>query len=183
GLRRGAGAHQHARRRLLRSPRRAAHAPRATHAAHVPGRRSGARRGRRNVARAPSDRLRARRPGGSSSMATKTWATILSLVLLAGSARAAAPETDPARRSRAAVARGGRAGVSVSAARVVVERGNPFGGDPFFDQFFRDFFDSRPRRSTRTSLGSGVIVQSDGTILTNEHVILRGGRIHVTLAD
>src|SRR5439155_324427 len=34
-----------------------------------------------------------------------------------------------------------------------------------------------------TSLGSGVIVAPDGTILTNEHVILRASRIHVTLAD
>jgi len=118
-------------------------------------------------------------------MATTTWATILSLVLLAGSARAGAPETDPARRSRVveAVERASPAVVNISTEQVVVQRGTPFGGDPFFDQFFRDFFDSRPRRSTRTSLGSGVIVQSDGTILTNEHVILRGGRIHVTLAD
>ena len=118
-------------------------------------------------------------------MATTTWATILSLVLLAGSARAGAPETNPARRSRVveAVERASPAVVNISTEQVVVQRGNPFGGDPFFEQFFRDFFDSRPRRSTRTSLGSGVIVQSDGTILTNEHVILRGGHIHVTLAD
>src|SRR5262249_42984734 len=40
-----------------------------------------------------------------------------------------------------------------------------------------------PRRFTRASLGSGVIVASDGTILTNEHVVLRASRIHVTLAD
>jgi serine protease Do len=119
-------------------------------------------------------------------MATTTWATILTLVLLAGTTRAGAPETDPARRSRVveAVERAGPAVVNISTEQVVVQRpSSPFGGDPFFDQFFRDFFDSRPRRSTRTSLGSGVIVQSDGTILTNEHVILRGGRIHVTLAD
>jgi len=44
-------------------------------------------------------------------------------------------------------------------------------------------FDPRPRRFTTTSLGSGVIVAADGTILTNEHVILRASRIHVTLAD
>ncbi|MGH7893240.1 MAG: trypsin-like peptidase domain-containing protein, partial [Candidatus Binatia bacterium] len=63
--------------------------------------------------------------------------------------------------------------------------GSPFPrpADPFFDQFFRDFFDSRPRRSTRTSLGSGVIVDADGTILTNSHVILRGSKVHVTLVD
>jgi serine protease Do len=114
----------------------------------------------------------------------KTSATILTLVLLAGSAHAGAPESDPLRRSRVveAVERASPAVVNISTEQTVVERPMQF-GDPFFDQFFRDFFDARPRRSTRTSLGSGVIVRADGTILTNEHVILRGGRIHVTLAD
>ena len=114
----------------------------------------------------------------------KTSATILTLVLLAASVRAAAPETDPARRSRVveAVERASPAVVNISTEQTVVQRPMPF-GDPFFEQFFHDFFDARPRRSTRTSLGSGVIVRADGTILTNEHVILRGGRIHVTLAD
>jgi S1-C subfamily serine protease len=109
-------------------------------------------------------------------MATTTWATILSLVLLAGSARAGAPESDPARRSRVveAVERASPAVVNISTEQVVVQRGTPFGGDPFFDQFFRDFFDSRPRRSTRTSLGSGVIVQSDGTILGERLEAARG---------
>src|SRR5262249_12315079 len=148
GVRRGAGAHQHARRRLLRAPRRATHAPRAAHAAHVPGRRSGACGGRRNLARAPADRLRARRPGESSFMATKTWATILSLVLLAGRALAGAPETDPARRSRVveAVERASPAVVNISTEQVGVQRGNPFGGDPFFEQFFPDFFPPPPPR-------------------------------------
>ncbi len=108
----------------------------------------------------------------------------LVLALLAGGAHAAAPETDPLRRSRVveAVDRASPAVVNISTEQTVVQRPVPF-GDPFFEQFFRDFFDARPRRSTRTSLGSGVIVRDDGTILTNEHVILRGGRIHVTLSD
>jgi serine protease Do len=113
----------------------------------------------------------------------KTWTAILTLLVLAGSARAGAPEVDPARRSRVveAVERARPAVVNISTEQVVIQR--PIPADPFFEEFFRDFFDSRPRRSTRTSLGSGVIIRSDGTILTNEHVILRGGRIHVTLAD
>src|SRR5262249_32356755 len=45
------------------------------------------------------------------------------------------------------------------------------------------FFDSRPRRFTTTSLGSGVLVGDDGRILTNEHVVLRASKIHVTLID
>ena len=102
-------------------------------------------------------------------------------------ARAGAPETDPARRSLVvqAVERTSAAVVNVSAEQVVERRDAPFAfpNDPFFDQFFRDFADPRPRRESRTSLGSGVIVREDGTVLTNEHVLLRGGKIHVTLAD
>ncbi len=57
-----------------------------------------------------------------------------------------------------------------------------FGGDPFFDRFFRDFFEpGRPR--TNQSLGSGVIIDREGHVLTNEHVVGRASRIYVTLAD
>jgi len=102
-------------------------------------------------------------------------------------AEASAPETDPNRRSLVvrAVERASPAVVNISTAQVIERRGAPFPfpSDPFFEEFFRDFFDPRPRRETRTSLGSGVIVRPDGTILTNEHVILRGSRIHVTLVD
>jgi serine protease Do len=99
---------------------------------------------------------------------------------------AGAPETDPARRSLVveAVEHLSPAVVNISAEQTVLQQ-SPFAApnDPFFDQFFRDFFDSRPRKSTRTSLGSGFIVDTDGTILTNSHVILRGARVRVTLAD
>ena len=108
------------------------------------------------------------------------------LLLAAGGGRAA--ETDPVRRSLVvqAVERAGPAVVNVSTEEVVEQQGGspfPFPTDPFFDEFFRDFRDPRPRRFTRTSLGSGVIVAANGTILTNLHVILRATRIHVTLAD
>ena len=66
-----------------------------------------------------------------------------------------------------------------------VRQQNPFGalgGDPLFDRFFRDFFEpSRPR--TAQSLGSGVIIDSEGHALTNEHVVARASRIKVSLAD
>jgi serine protease Do len=119
-------------------------------------------------------------------MASRT--TVLTAIALAVSIRAlaGAPETDPARRSLVvdAVERASPAVVNISAEQTVVQRSPfPSPSDPFFDQFFRDFFDSRPRKSTRTSLGSGVLVDADGTILTNAHVILRGSRIHVTLVD
>jgi len=74
--------------------------------------------------------------------------------------------------------------VNISTEVVPDRRVNPFyqfRGSPFFDEFFRDFFES-PSRS-QASLGSGVIIRPDGTILTNEHVILRTAKIKVTLLD
>jgi len=119
-------------------------------------------------------------------MASKTAILIGGiLLLLAATGRGA--ETDPVRRSLVveAVERASPAVVNVSTEEVVEQRGSPFPfpQDPLFDEFFRDFRDPRPRRYTRESLGSGVIVAADGTILTNLHVILRASRIHVTLAD
>jgi len=109
------------------------------------------------------------------------------VTLAATAALAAAPESDPVRRSLVvqAAEKAGPAVVNISTEQVVERRASPFPfpEDPSFDQFFRDFYDPRPRRFTTTSLGSGVVVAPDGTILTNEHVILRASRIHVTLAD
>ena len=51
----------------------------------------------------------------------------------------------------------------------------------------RDFFGQQPRIGPRgqrqSGLGSGVIIRSDGHILTNHHVIARADRIRVDLAD
>jgi Do/DeqQ family serine protease len=68
----------------------------------------------------------------------------------------------------------------------VVETAGPLGGlDPFFEGFFRDFFEPRLRRKvTLTSLGSGVIIDGRrGYIVTNEHVVRRATGIKVVLAD
>ncbi len=118
----------------------------------------------------------------------KAHAALLTVALCLGVAPGTrGAETDPARRSLVveAVEQAGPAVVNVSTEEVIERRGSPFPfpQDPFFEEFFRDFADPRPRRFTRTSLGSGVIVDADGTILTNEHVVLRASRIHVTLAD
>ncbi|MFC2140194.1 Do family serine endopeptidase [Candidatus Auribacterota bacterium] len=56
--------------------------------------------------------------------------------------------------------------------------------DPFFDEFFRDFFGGTPRREHKQKgLGSGVIIDKEGHILTNEHVISSADEIEVTLPD
>jgi serine protease Do len=73
--------------------------------------------------------------------------------------------------------------VNITTERVVASRNAfPRGGNPFFDSFFRDFFEPRLPETVQ-NLGSGVLIDSDGHILTNEHVVRNASRIRVSLAD
>lgn len=60
---------------------------------------------------------------------------------------------------------------------------SPFFDDPFFRRFFGDEFlrESEPKK--RPSLASGVIVSSDGYIVTNNHVVDNAEQIKVFLSD
>ncbi|MBP1684966.1 MAG: protease Do [Deltaproteobacteria bacterium] len=61
--------------------------------------------------------------------------------------------------------------------------GGPFDPqDPFFE-FFRHFFPETPRSFTQRSLGSGVIIDADGYIVTNAHVVKDADKIVVKLND
>lgn len=74
--------------------------------------------------------------------------------------------------------------VNVYAARKVVQRRSPFFNDPFFERFFsRENPFGRPRARIQSSLGSGVIVSKDGTILTNHHVIKNADEVKIALSD
>lgn len=54
----------------------------------------------------------------------------------------------------------------------------------FQDQFFNDFFVEGPQREfKRTGLGSGFIIDKEGYVITNEHVIHGADKITVTLSD
>jgi serine protease Do len=59
-----------------------------------------------------------------------------------------------------------------------------FGGDEFFRRFFEDFFGEVPEREYKQmGLGSGTIIDAEGYILTNEHVVAEADKITVTLPD
>jgi Do/DeqQ family serine protease len=60
-------------------------------------------------------------------------------------------------------------------------RTSPFQGDPFFEDFFRGFGESRPR--VQNSLGSGVILSPDGIVVSNYHVVGQATDIRVVLSD
>lgn len=77
--------------------------------------------------------------------------------------------------------------VNISSTQTIKTPGvpSPFFNDPFFRRFFGDEFGflEKPREHKQVSLGSGVIVDKDGYILTNNHVIKDAEEIKVKLSD
>ena len=77
--------------------------------------------------------------------------------------------------------------VNIYTRKVVQTRpASPLFNDPFFRQFFGDNFGmrfGRPRERVQNSLGSGVIVDPEGVIVTNYHVIDGADEITVALSD
>ncbi len=70
--------------------------------------------------------------------------------------------------------------VNISTERVITVREDPFFG------FHRGSFDDYPVRTRKyktSSLGSGVLIDKDGYIVTNDHVVSKALRIIVTLSD
>jgi S1-C subfamily serine protease len=71
--------------------------------------------------------------------------------------------------------------VTISAARVVANQ-NPLFNDPFFRRFFGQGLGA-PQERVQRALGSGVIVDPSGLIVTNNHVIEGANEVKVSLAD
>ncbi len=73
--------------------------------------------------------------------------------------------------------------VNISTTKTIKRDMGQFFDDPFFDFFdpFREF--SVPKKWKERSLGSGVLVSSDGYIITNNHVVEKADEIRVTLLD
>ncbi|MCX7913964.1 MAG: DegQ family serine endoprotease [Thermodesulfovibrionales bacterium] len=76
--------------------------------------------------------------------------------------------------------------VNISTTRTIKTPGipHPFFDDPLFRKFFGDEFELRRKREHRVAnLGSGVIVDKNGYILTNNHVIKGADDIRIRLSD
>nr|WP_041433120.1 Do family serine endopeptidase [Thiobacillus denitrificans] len=71
--------------------------------------------------------------------------------------------------------------VNVFTQQKVRNPAHPAMQDPIFRYFFGDRLDARPREVS--NLGSGVIVTTNGYILTNHHVVDAADQIEVALAD
>lgn len=82
--------------------------------------------------------------------------------------------------------------VNISIIKTTAPPRSPFPHSPFFDDpFFRRFFGDRfkeeqrrvPPRRQQQGMGSGVIVNPNGYIVTNNHVVAEGDEIQVVLGD
>lgn len=101
---------------------------------------------------------------------------ILCLVTFGGGVRASEP-LDVRRDATVAAIEAVMPTVVNISTETIVEVRDPFEG------LFREFFGPNWGRRPQQSLGSGVIIDEEGYILTNLHVVRRASRITVTLAD
>jgi S1-C subfamily serine protease len=123
----------------------------------------------------------------------RTWlgSGILALALLAGAAAPSLAEDKQVPKSAGEVRlsyapivkRVAPAVVNVYASRTVQTSVSPFFSDPFFRQFFGGRDLGVPQQRVQRSLGSGVIIDPSGIIVTNNHVVANADQIKVALND
>jgi Do/DeqQ family serine protease len=110
---------------------------------------------------------------------------VVGLLALAveGKAERVAPESAEAVKLSYApvVKRAAPAVVNVYVRHRVTRMVSPFFDDPFFGRLFGERF-GIPRERIQNSLGSGVLVGTDGVVVTNYHVIKGSGEAEITVA-
>ena len=113
--------------------------------------------------------------------------TVAALIVLAAMAPAAAqravPDSEAAVKLSYApvVKKAAPAVVNVYVRHRVEQMVSPFFDDPFFGRLFGERF-GIPRERIQNSLGSGVLVGTDGVVVTNNHVIQGSGEAEITVA-
>lgn len=73
--------------------------------------------------------------------------------------------------------------VSISVIQTRYYSSSPIWEGDFFERFFREFSPPRVYSREVQSLGSGFIVNPEGYVLTNEHLVRSGEKIKITLPD
>ncbi|NJL84972.1 MAG: PDZ domain-containing protein [Leptolyngbyaceae cyanobacterium SM1_1_3] len=123
--------------------------------------------------------LLASRSAASDTALSPSW---VSQVPAAGSSRILI--TQGSNFIAAAVERVGPAVVRIDASRTVTERRPSIFDDPFFREFFGNFGTSdAPATRVERGTGSGFVIEADGLIVTNAHVVAGADEVVVTLRD
>jgi serine protease Do len=99
--------------------------------------------------------------------------------------RVAADATADSRRTAIvrAAERVGPATASITALKTRIVSETPATRELFFDRFLRGYFPEWLHEEQYHSFGSGVIIDADGYLLTNDHVVGRAENVTVTLKD
>jgi len=119
---------------------------------------------------------------------------LIGCLVLSGPALAENPKIVPAGRNQVnlsfapLVKQVAPAVVNIYTKRTVTRSAHPFINDPFFQQFFGgnlapDLGGGLTRKQVEGALGSGVIIDADGIVVTNAHVIRGADEISIVLSD
>ena len=120
--------------------------------------------------------------GRSGIAAFVVWQIMVAVAALPAVAQQrAVPESQIAVKQSFAPVRAAPSVVNVYVQHRVEQTVSPFFDDPFFGQLFGERF-GIPRERIQNSLGSGVVVDQSGLVVTNNHVIQGSGQAEITVA-